>query len=203
MRLILLFIYGAPTVIGIWWLILFSRETIKFQFRGKPEFLASLEPRPPLPIAILAWIFITTAAHAVLLPFLPFSMPLVLFGHFIYGRAGTISYAVLCIIFLGLGVGLLKLKPRAYTATIVVQLFFLTSGIVTAFSPGVTSQFEAVQKHIIQSLHLPPSLGYGPHFSEARSAMYVGLLVAAAVVVLLFYCRHRFLEASEAKSGSA
>jgi hypothetical protein len=55
---------------------------VKAQFAGMAGALDPSVPqkrRCPVPVAVIAWLYTSTAAHIVILPFLPFSMPLILF----------------------------------------------------------------------------------------------------------------------------
>src|SRR5215467_12399379 len=97
LRLLLLCIYGAPIIVGAWWLFVFSRENVKAQFARAAGPRAPAKPGPPVPISVLAWLYLTTAAHVVVFPFLPFSIPIILFGHLVSGKAGGFVYALLCL----------------------------------------------------------------------------------------------------------
>jgi len=73
-RWILLFFYGLPLIAGIWWLILFNRKTVKAQFAATTTSAASgqtQKSRCPLPVAVLAWFYITSILNLLFLPFLP------------------------------------------------------------------------------------------------------------------------------------
>lgn len=202
-RLAMVCIYGLPAIIGAWWLFLFNRKKVKAQFTGEVVEPATQKPRPPLPISILAWLYITTAAHIVILPFLPFSVPLILFGHYFSGSIATGSYVVLCLVFTVVGIGLLKLKPWSYSATIGLNLFFLASGIVTIVSPNYSSQMESLYQQIRQSMHLPADPVYAPNFSQSRWSACFGLFLSFAAIGLILYLRRRFLEAADRASQSA
>ena len=202
-RLAMVCIYGMPALIGAWWLFLFNRKNVKAQFTGEAVELAAQKPRPPLPISILAWLYITTAAHIVILPFLPFSMPLILFGHYFSGSVATGSYVVLCLVFTVVGIGLLKLKPLSYSATIGLNLFFLASGIVTIVNPNYSSQMQSLYQQFQNSMHLPAGPVYAPNFSQSRWSAYFGLLISVAVIGLLLYLRRPFLEAADRASQNA
>src|SRR5216683_363897 len=98
-RWILLFFYGLPLIVGIWWLILFNRKTVKAQFAATATPLdpaVPQKPRCPVPVAILAWLNITAAPHIFILPFLPFSIPVFLFGHVFRGTIGNTLYVLIC-----------------------------------------------------------------------------------------------------------
>ena len=197
LRLLLLCIYGAPIIVGGWWLFLFSRENVRAQFAGPAGPLPPAKPGPPVPISVLAWLYITTAAHVVILPFLPFSIPIILFGHLVSGKAGGFVYALLCLIFMVAGVGLLKLKLWSYPLTLGLQLAFLASGIVTFLSPNYPSQIAAVTQRVHDAMHLPDYPYFRPDYPHpVRWSIFLVLFVAAAVIAMLFCYRQRFMQAA-------
>ena len=183
-RFFLIVIYGLPTVIGIWWLILFTRKSVKAQFAGTASSTAPQKPRPPLPVAILAWFLITGAAHVVILPFLPFSIPVSLFGHFFYGTAATLLYVCFCLISVVAGVGLLKLKPWSYTLAIAFQLFGLANMLVTVFNPDYPPQMASFMEKVYTSMHLPPNPYYSSaYLLHARSSMAIVFVFFFAIIL--------------------
>jgi hypothetical protein len=199
-RGILLVIYGVPLLIGIWWLILFNRKSVKTQFavQGGPDD-QGLPPKPacPLPIAVLAWFYISLVLNLLLLPWLPSHAPLFVFGYVLPGSAGKIVLILTSLAYLLVGVGLLKLKPWSYSLTIGLQLFWLASGIVTALNHSYVAVMDAYMKDVQASFHLPETqsslFGFAQHFGWM---MAVGLILAAAILGLLVYYRPRFLEAA-------
>ena len=199
-RLFLAFMYGIPLIVGLWWLILFNRKSVKAQFVGIAGALdpsVPQKPRCPVPVAVLAWLYITTAAHIVILPFLPFSMPLILFGHLFPGRIGTLFYALNCLVLVVVGVSLLKLKPWSYHFVTGLHLFWLASGIGTVLHPNHSSQMTSIIRDINNSLHLPPSFYSTPDYLiQVRWSMYFAVLIPAVILGILFYYRKRFLEAA-------
>jgi len=197
LRLLLLCIYGAPIIVGAWWLFVFSRENVKAQFARAAGLRAPAKPGPPVPISVLAWLYLTTAAHVVVFPFLPFSIPIILFGHLVSGKAGGFVYALLCLIFMVAGVGLLKLKLWSYPLTLGLQLVFLASGIVTFLSPNYPSQVAALTQRVQDAMHLPDNPYFRPDYShQVRWSIFLGLFVAAAVIAMLFCYRQRFMQAA-------
>jgi hypothetical protein len=201
-RLILVAIYGAPLVVGIWWLLLFSRPAIKEQFAlsSIPGNL-SLPPKPKVPVAItvLAWFFITSAANILILPVLPFRMPMLLFGHLFYPPLGNLIFVLSCLLMTVLGIGLLKLKPWSYPLTIALQLLWLASGIISLLSPNFDQLMNSIAAEITGAMHMPDGISVPMGFlRHMRPIAFISLLVPVAIVVLLFYFRDRFFEASAA-----
>jgi len=206
-RWILLLIYGMPLLIGIWWLILFNRKSVKAQFEGTTAFADSglpQKPACPLPIAVLAWFYITSILNLLFLPLLPFYVPVFIFGRVLPGGVGLTVLILSCLAFVVGGVGLLKLKPWSYSLTIGLQVFWLASTAVSLLSPSYNTVMDSFLKEMQASLRLPESqfspANIGHHYGWA---LVLGLLIAGAILGLLVYYRPRFLEAaSRAASAS-
>jgi hypothetical protein len=200
LRGILLIVYGAPLLIGVWWLILFNLKSVKAQFAGTTVSADPSLPRKPacpLPIAVLAWFYITSVLNLLLLPLLPFHMPLLVFGGVLSGRAGTIVLIVTSLAFAIAGIGLLKLKPWSYSLTIGLQLFWLASGVVSVLTPNYTAVMDSYMKEVQASLHLPET-GVAPfNFAQHYGwTMVAAIVFGGTILGLLVYYRPRFLEAA-------
>src|SRR6266852_639966 len=157
-RWILLVIYGIPLLIGVWWLILFNRKSVKAQFagaRGSTDPDLPQKPACPLPIAVLAWFYIASILNLLFLPFLSFRVPMFIFGRLLHGSVGLTVLLLSCLAFFVAGVGLLKLKPWSYSLTIGLQLFWLASTVVTLLTPNYKSAMDSFVKEMLSSLHLP------------------------------------------------
>lgn len=201
-RFILLVIYGAPLAVGIWWLVLFNRKAIKDQFArtaAPADLSLPQKPRCPLPVSVLAWFFIASAANIVILPFLPFHAPALLFGRMIEPPAGTVILVLICAILVVAGIGLLKLKPWSYSLTIGLQLLGLTSAVATMLTPDFSASFSAMITKMDDAMHLPPDVPSPVDIAQfARWGMVGGIILVVAILVVLFYYREPFLEAATA-----
>jgi hypothetical protein len=206
-RGILLVIYAIPLLIGIWWLILFNRKSVKAQFAGQggsDDQGLLRKPACPLPIAVLAWFYVTLVLNLLFLPLLPSYVPLFVFGYVLPGTAGKIVLILTSLVYVIVGIGLLKLKPWSYSLTIGLQLFWLASGVVSALTPNYGPVMDSYMKEVQASFHLPetqsPAFNFAQHFGWM---MVGGLVFAGAILGLLVYYRQRFLEeASRAASAS-
>ena len=206
-RLFLVLVYGLPLLIGVWWLILFNRSSVKAQFAGSGlpgDPSVPSKPACPLPIATLAWFYITSILNLLFFPFVPVRVPVFLFGWVLPGSVGLAVLIVTCLAFFVAGIGLLKLKPWSYTLTIGLQLFWLASMVVTLLTPNYKTAMDSFMKDIQASMHLPDTPFSAADFSHSYGwTMVLGLLVAGAILGLLVYYRPRFLEqASRAASAS-
>jgi hypothetical protein len=199
-RLILLLVYGVPLVIGVWWLILFNRKSVKAQFTGSAlpaDPSAPPKPACPLPISVLAWFYISSILNLLFLPFLSFRVPIFIFGRVFPGRVGLTILLLSCLAFFVAGIGLLKLKPWSYSLTIGLQCFWLASTVVTLLTPNYKAVMDSFIEKFQASLHLPETPFSPANFSHNYGwAVVLGLLVACAVLGLLVYYRPRFLEAA-------
>jgi hypothetical protein len=198
-RWILLVVYGLPLVVGLWWLILFNRKSVKGQFLGTTAPAgASLPPGCPLPITVLAWFYIASVANFILIPFLPFRVPVLVFGRVLPGNAGRTVLILCCLALAACGVGLLKLKPWSYSLAIGLQVFGLTSTVVTVLSPNYDAMMDSFAKQMQDSLHLPPTQFSTGNFMHHQGwALSLVLLFAGVILSLLLYYRPRFLEAAD------
>jgi hypothetical protein len=206
-RWILLAVYSVPLLIGIWWLILFNRKSVKAQFaaqEGSGDL--SLPPKPacPLPIALLAWFYIASILNLVFLPLLSFHVPLFVFGRVLPGRTGGTVLILTSVAYAIAGIGLLKLKPWSYSLTVGLQLLWLASTVVSALTPNYGAVMNSYMKEVQASFHLPEAQSPGFNFAQHLGWMMAGgLVIAGAILGLLVYYRPRFLEeASRAASAS-
>jgi len=205
-RWILLVIYGIPLLIGVWWLILFNRKTVKAQFASRVE-SADLglprKPACPLPIAVLSWFYVASVLNLLFLPLLSFRLPLFVFGRVLPGSTGGAVLMLSSLAFAIAGIGLLKLKPWSYSLTIGLQLFWLASGVVSALTPNYGAVMDSYMKEVQASFHLPET--HSPPFDFAQHygwMMVGGLVFAGAILGLLVYYRPRFLEGASRPAGS-
>jgi len=205
-RGILLTIYGMPLLIGIWWLVLFNRKSVKAQFAGTAVFADQSLPRKPacpLPVAVLAWFYVASVLNLLFLPLLPFHVPLMLFGYVLPGSAGKIVLIITSLAFAIAGIGLLKLKPWSYSLTISLQLFWLASGVASALTPNYGAVMDSYMKDVQASFHLPETGASPFNFAQHYGWMMAGgLIFAGAILGLLVYYRPRFLEAASRAAAS-
>jgi hypothetical protein len=199
-RAILLVIYGIPFVIGVWWLMLFNRRAVKAQFAGgRASADPSLPQKPacPLPVAALAWFYITSVLNLLFLPLLPFHVPLFIFGYVLPGGAGKIVLIITSLAFAIAGIGLLRLKPWSYSLTMGLQLFWLASTVVSGLTPNYSAVMDSYMKEMQASFLLSETHSSPFNFAQHFGWILVASLVfAGAILALLVYCRPRFLEAA-------
>jgi hypothetical protein len=199
-------IYGIPTVISIWWLILFTHRSVVAQFQASaalqpprpPSVMAVFNnPECPLPIRIVGWYLGSFVIVIPFIPFLPNSIPALFFGHMFSGPSAMALYA-LSFTFISIpGIGLLLLKRWSYPLTIASQLLASANAIYTTLSPS----YEANVRVMLEKMGIPslPSdteqmLRYSRDFS------LIGLLVPIAILVTLSVARDKFHQAANRTS---
>jgi hypothetical protein len=206
MRVILFCIYGLPLIVGVWWLILFNRKSVKAQFAGTVGAVdpgVPQKPRCPLPVAVVAWLYVTSLLNLLFLPFTSVHAPVFLFGMLLPDKVGMGVLILTCMVFTVCGIGMLRLKPWSYSLTLGLQVFWLTSTVVSVFRPNYKAAMESFLEQMRTSMQLPTTQ-FNPNYYLQYFGwmMAIGLLLAAAVLGLLIYYRRRFLEAASAAATS-
>lgn len=137
-RLVMTGFYALLAAIGIWWLILFTRRSVRMQFSTDSSMLVdsvpNRRPRRPISITIIAWLMIVGAAFVPLNLWLHPPVPflwMMLSGS--WAALYTVTYAVVA---LYVGIGLLRLKPICRTMAIYLYSFFLFSSALFYAAPG-------------------------------------------------------------------
>ncbi len=200
---ILAVIYGIPTAISIWWLILFTRRSVAAQFQASaalepprsPSAMAVFNnPECPLAIRIVGWYLGSFVIVVPFIPFLPNSIPAACFGHMYFGPAAIAIYILNFALISVPGIGLLLLKRWSYPLTIASQILAGANAIGTTLSPS----YEATLRAMFDRMSIPslPSnteqmLHYSRYFG------LVGLIFPIAIVVTLVATRRKFYEAAD------
>jgi len=210
--------YGIPAAVGIWWIVLFTRKRVAAAFTNPMQHVATMDPsgfpqisdatavpqqkRPacPLPLAILAGLFIFSGLFSVIFALvpMPYSFPFYFFGHIFLAHGAKIFLAFLSLIMGIAGVGILKLKPWAFHVVLGVQCLFFLNGLFAIVSPTFQA---AVQKAMEKMSSQYPEFPGGNPFLSAnfiRPMMIFGLVFGGIVIGLLVFLRSRFLEQAAA-----
>jgi hypothetical protein len=206
MQFTLFFIYGLPLLVGIWWLILFNRASVKAEFaeNGAAAGVAVLQiPRCPLPVTVLAWLYLTSILNFVFLPFMPVPVPVFIFALALPPKTGLV---VLLLTALGLfagGVGILRLSPWGYSLTLGLQMFWLASTAVSLLNPNYKAAMTSYIRSIRVWWRLPESQFSPDVFLQQFGWMMMfGLVFAGVLLGILVYYRPRFLAAASAAKGA-
>ena len=138
--------YGAMTLIGAWWLLLFNSSRAKHYFSesgtGIPAGVPSESGRP-LSISIIGWYLLIstlfTATAAIL------RVPGMLFGAVLTGWVALAVYTVFTAVNLYLGSGLLQLQEPARVGSIVYFLIVAANSVVTVLLPDFPARMRTMQ----------------------------------------------------------
>jgi len=197
LKVLMYLAYGIPLVVGIWWLILFTRPGIRTQFFGEalldqPQ--APERPRCPFPVAVIGGFFVLTFLFTFAFPLLHMPLPVILFGHRLNGTLAPAVFALTATLLLAGGLGLLKLKRWSYPLVLGVQFFWLASSMVTFLS----SSYERNMQQVLEEMHLPQPDTVSQMYLHNRPLALAGLLPSILIIVILLYYRERFLTAAKA-----
>jgi hypothetical protein len=196
------FTYGIPTLVAVWWLLLFTRRSVVAQFHASttvggestsapPSVLNN--PECPLGIRIIGWYL---ASFILFLPFIPFltsHLPALYFGHLFRGPSAVLAHLLSCVLFAVPGIGLLVLKRWSYPIAFVTQLLLCINCLVIAFS----SSFEANMRAAYAELGVPAPSGTGTLLVEIRYILLASLIIPVAILVVLYLYRRPFHAAAD------
>jgi hypothetical protein len=212
--------------IGVWWLVFFNRSKVKEQFGQLPFVPTTGSPmqtnqfslgtlastngpgagRRPLSVTIIAWFLLLGCL------FIPFTLmlrfPAVLFTKLLIGWPADLFYVSFAVAQLCIGVGLLRLKPTARLAAIIIFAFGSVNAAVFYFAPGGHARMLALmerQQSMFPWVRMLPNL---PGFQfDPTPFMFMGavcgLIVAAIPLYFLITRKFAFEKAAaELESGA-
>jgi hypothetical protein len=219
-KLFLVIFYGIPALIGIWWVVLFTRPRVAAAFTNPAPAVPILDqsvfpqlPNPalvsqprkpscPLPLAILAVFFIFGGISVIPMLFVfPSDVPLFMFGHLFAGAAPRFMLFFFGVLSGAAGFGILKLQPWALYMEIGLQILGLLNCVGALFSPMYPQIMRAIMQKIYSENALlagSPVMGDG-YF---RAIMIFSSVFAAVILTVLLWQRSRFLEEASAASSS-
>jgi hypothetical protein len=177
--------YGLFALLGVSWLYFFSRKNVKAQF-------APAKSSRPLCISIIAGFFLFSGTGQLIFGFLPF--PANLFGHMVGGALGHLLYVTYGGIALGLGAGLLGLKPLARVIAVGYCAFCVISGLLFVVLPGYAQRLQ------VSLAVLPAEIRSVQPSEYARTEVVwilVGILICAVPIWFLVTRREAFLTSNE------
>jgi len=195
---VLSFIYGVPVAIAVWWLILFSKRSVREQFEGTAPTLPAPpgrsvlnNPRCPLAVRIVGWYLASFVLVIPFLPFVPAYLPAYYFGYVFRGPAATLLLILQFALLSVPGIGLLLLKRWSYPVVLASQAVLC----VNAVSAALSRSFEGLLRSVFAQLELPefPSDAL---FSYLRYFNLLGLVVPVAILATLAASRRAFYAAA-------
>jgi hypothetical protein len=225
MKWFIVLFYGIPLCVGIWWLVLFTRQGVSAAFTAPVETLAPyppttmdvsgfplaepapkptapLTPRPacPLPLAIVAGFSIFGAVCLVFFASIPLpsDLPFFFFGLAFGHGTGRLILLLFGVISGVTGVGIFKLKPWALYTQIAFQCVGLLNCIVTGLSPNYAPAMRAaMEKMYSQNTAFTAD---SPFLTDTyfRSSLIFAAVLIGAVLLVLLWQRSRFLRQAAA-----
>ncbi len=225
---VLAVIYLIPLGVGIWWLILFTRKAVVEEFNpllarlhpGKTLDASGFPQEPPaapsyvpggpacpLLLIIIAGLDIFGGVSILTMILIPYSLisslPVFLFGHAFYGRFPLVILALLGVIYVVCGVGIIRLKPWALDPLIWCKALFTLSGIATLLNPQFIPTMMAAMPKVMTSYPGVPATAFPFSDTLFKYLMAFSYLFGGVLLLILILYRKRFLEAARAKNSAA
>jgi hypothetical protein len=184
-RLSICAVYGCLAAIGVWWLVMFNRASIRAQFATPLSTQELSASRRPLSISVIAWVMIVGAA------FMPLSLwthtPGMLFGYVFTGLPAEVYYVLFGLVQIVVGIGLLRSDELARRIALGYLAFGALNGLVDVLSPRALDRMQRIVVVSQQARYGTPV----PQFHFAHG-VYVGTFI---VSVLFFGLAAYFLVA--------
>ena len=196
------FFYALIAATGVWWLIYFSRASVRALF-VRPALAAygyPLDPthpvlplqRPgrfsnvPVPITILACLVLLSSFSCAILALTPF--PAFLFGVIFSGFASHILYLTMAIFTALIGYGLLRLDSRARIATIAVLCLGPING-VSLLLPSGRARFNLYNQQIMEMFRFPgtPPISMPDYGYAYMAMMFVFVVIFNGALFWILY----------------
>jgi hypothetical protein len=194
-------VYGIPVVLAGWWLMLFTRRGVVAQFEARrlempPARTIRFSKRGcPLAVSVVGWFLLSTVLSAVVLPFLPFPVPVILFGHMFEGSPATLLLIAQFGLIAVTSVGLLRLQRWSLPASVALQILYVANALFTFLSPHYVDQIRDIMKR----MQIPPlPAGFPDFLPYTRYFAWIGLLAPIGCIVTLLYARKAFNAAADA-----
>lgn len=203
--------------IGVWWLVLFTRRSVREQFQratpvpaGEIAAPAAIPPpaprlgRVPVAAVVVAILLLASTPGALLVPFLHF--PAFVLGKVFYGSAADMFYFGYSAIELILGVGLLRLQRWSLPATVAFYVFRMFTASLMFF-PAIRYTYLTA---IMHALPLALSLPQVPFPFSPKQFGYIadiggvwGILFCLVLIVFLLRARPAFEQAIRERAVAA
>jgi hypothetical protein len=170
-RLIIAVLYAGLTLIGIWWLMLFTSG-------GARQYFSEPRPKPAgasVSLDIIGWcllLFAVATATAAIL-----RVPVVVFGAVVANWGAMAIYTVYTAVEIYLGTGLLGRQEPARLGSIGYCGFWLLNCLAWIVLPGGGARSQTVQDFVPAILRLPAA-----HLGEIA---WIGCVLAAAPIWFL------------------
>lgn len=143
--------YLCFAAIGVWWLVLFTRSSVKEQFQSGAR--ATAASQRPLSITIISWLLLLSSPFT--LAFALLQVPALFFNALLTGWAASLCYLGFAVVTFLLGLRLLRLNPRARVLAIYYSVFAWVNGALTYLLPGAQERLRAMANGLPTFLRVP------------------------------------------------
>lgn len=141
--------YLCLAVVGVWWLVFFTRPSVKEQF---VDAATTITPsRRPLSITVIACLLLLGSISLLFSALI--RIPALFFNQILTGWMATLLYLAYAAVCLYLGIGLLRLNPRARIAAVAYSTFGVIAGICTYTLPGAQQRITSLTVTMPGMLH--------------------------------------------------
>lgn len=190
--------YFLIALAGVWWLVYFTRARVRDAFAGSrplsADSVAVLPPgswgsvsEPAIPgwrIVIMVWAWLMLVSALFLPALLWLRPPMFIFGAVLQGSAGMAAFAVLWLVEIYLGVGLLRKWKAAWYLALAFQAYGVLY-FVSFLVPGVWGKYLAYQRTLISQWGLPTAAPGSPAMVEQGPFLAIVFVFSAVLVVLV------------------
>ncbi|MGH9781185.1 MAG: hypothetical protein ACRD33_05140 [Candidatus Acidiferrales bacterium] len=133
-RAFILSMFFVPTLVGVWWLLLFRRAYVAQQF-DKPG-------RGPVSISVIGVYLLASIPFLLLLQTVTPHHVVPGFGRALMGRKFVVYFAFWTAVHLVLGIGLLSWKAWTHMATVLYLLLYIVADSYTLFFRNAATLFS-------------------------------------------------------------
>jgi hypothetical protein len=181
---VLLFFSLIGLVLGLWWLIYFTRRAVRVRFVG--EAAADLAREFPLSMSFVAWLLI--AGGVIVLIEVVFPYPLLLFGFILRGWSARVLFFVFMLVSFAAGIGMLKKRPEGHW----LAVGYFTFGLLNVLSYLVVPNAGARLMDAVREISPGTPLMGNVQELYMKFGVVLGLLGGAIILWLLITRRHAF-----------
>ena len=173
--------YAGLTVIGAWWLLLFSSPHAKLYFSQPPP---SVVRAAPVSIDIIGWCLLLSAVVTAVAAIL--RVPALVFGAVFSNWASLVIYTACTAVQIYLGTGLLGRQEPARLASIAYFGCVLINLLAWAVMPGFASRTQALLENMPRILRSPV---FTAIIENLGALVWIGCILAA--IPIWFLVRRR------------
>lgn len=162
--------YLCLAALGVWWLVLFTRPSVKEQFQGG----VVNQSERPTSITIIAWLLLVSSPFTLACAL--FRVPALFFNSLLTGWSATACYLAFGIVTFFLGMGLLRLDPRARVFAIYYSVFAWVNAVFAYTLPGTQQRLQELAKRLPSFLKSPstqPAPAINPWFMVAWISLFM------------------------------